>query len=236
LIGWCLSTLLAVALPGQHFLHYFQLWLPVLAVLGGLGLDWGPDRRFWSHVLGGVTLTLLVLIQVEHYLIDPVEWTKRKYAARAIFHIEAKRVGLRLDELLAPDETFFQWGDEIGLYFYSGRTPPTGIMWSYHMLHGPLVRSHSERVLGDLANQPPELIIARRDLLQHTDHPVVQWFLERYEPFAWGDRGEQGSPFQFYYRKGGALESRRKLAVKPGPPSAPANVFLSNPPQAPGRS
>jgi len=113
-------------------------------------------------------------------------------------------VGRQLDALLAPDEGLYTWGMEPGLYFASGRRPPTGVFLPTQQLSGwPGASAWSARVLADLQVRPPELIAVTGRL--PAGHPVRSFVHGHYRqrPVLKDRRG-----FAFWVRRDGALEAR----------------------------
>ena len=122
-------------------------------------------------------------------------------------------MGRELGQLLKPGETFYEWGFETGLYFYSQRRPPTGVICSSPLIAGPLVAPLTARVLEDLERNQPELFLTtgQGDLTAQPLHPVLEWFKNRYRVF------ETRPPFFLYVRQGSRLESCTKLDAGEGP-------------------
>jgi len=108
---------------------------------------------------------------------------------------------------LPRNATLYEWGNESGFYFATRREPPSGLIFAYPMQDGPLVRKLSERLLHDLGQNQPELMIAALDTLELTpSHPIVRWLQQNYRPF-WRTRS-----FAVMVRKGGAIDRAKPLA------------------------
>ncbi len=207
LLAYTAATLVAIALPHRSYPHYYMLWLPVLAVGGTWTLDLllNPvqfPRRF--PATAGTVLFLLLCFRVPEYWLTPEDCSRKKYDFDLF--IDARRAARDLDELLLPEERFFQWGFEPELYLYAGRPPPTSLPLSWPALFGPLRTRLAEQMLTELKRDPPELVVVvLEDAPAPEWHPVVKWFTAHYTPF--GNR-ELQYPFRFCYRKGGKLEER----------------------------
>ncbi len=212
LAAYAVGTHLAVQLPGWAHPHYFQLWLPVLAIGGAWGAaaiaravrlpGWmgGNPARF-QHLLGLLVWIYLALLEAPNYALSADEWSNRKFGA--IF-IETKKLGEEIDKLLLPNEGFYEWGDNTGLYFASRRRPIAGLTYFYPLLDGPLVGTLTKRVLADLEATPPELLIILHQA-KRPSAPFDAWWSSRYRPFP-GDPHRE--PFELRVRRGGALEAR----------------------------
>jgi 4-amino-4-deoxy-L-arabinose transferase-like glycosyltransferase len=161
------SSYLAVSLPGYFFPHYFQLVLPVLVVGGGWGIVSLADlfRRRWIRpnlVAGWLVLALLLAHEVPNYFIHPDNWSVQKYG-NEIF-VRTASLAQWLKERLKPDETFYEIGNETGLYFYSRKRPPSGVFFGIPLLSGPkpLAFKLMHRIISDLDREKPELVILRK--------------------------------------------------------------------------
>ena len=123
------------------------------------------------------------------------------------YRARPRRRSRRLDDLLKPDETFFEWGSEPGLYAISGRRPISGVLNMRFSLNygGTLQQRLTERILSDLQRSPPDLIILEEVALSRTptDHPVYRWIDANYETF------ERFEFFQLAARRGSDLARRQ---------------------------
>ncbi len=210
------GALIALALPGKFWPHYYQLLVPILCVMAGVAIGElrrfaGRIPRYCSPIFGGLLLTLLLGYQVPQYLVDAQEWSHRKYGG--IF-ISTKNLATELDEMLQPGETFYEFGAETGLYFYARRSPPTSVFFYYPLFVPGFDQRLSELTVKQLDAAPPELIIVNRADMGIKEsaanitlprHPVLDWIAARYTPSP--VRPYRG-PFLLCVRKGGALEAR----------------------------
>ncbi len=212
LLAWALGTHLAVLLPGRFFPHYYQLWLPVLAVATG----WGatllarvlPSRLSgFGYVMGFAICVVMVMIEAPYYTIPASAWSVKKYGT--IFNA-SEQLASNLDRLLLPKETFYEWGSESGMYFTTKCQPPSGVLFAEHMLGGPFAIALSQRLIRDLEQNKPEVIIANRGTLAYTpaSHPVIVWFAENYRPFS------KTKDFLLLARRGGRLEQGMRRSVQ----------------------
>jgi len=222
LAGLVIGTEIAICLPGKFFLHYYQFWLPPLAVGAGWALqelgqlakkDEGSRACPWlPRLVGAAALLILMAHELPLYRLSADQWSQRKYGDH---YLIIKRMGQELGRLLQPDETIYNWGNEVGLYFYSQRRPASGIIFYWPAILGPLAPALQSRLLADLQRSPPEIMITRR---QHTsedyqkNHPVMAWFSKNYR--FWFQRGS----FMLYFRSEGKVAAR--LGLEP-PRSAP---------------
>lgn len=204
LFVYIISSEIAVLLPGWPFAHYYQLLLPPLAI----GAGWTVElmrrvvsRNFSSisYAVGAGACAILVAVQLPNYLLPADDWSVKKYGD--IF-VQTEELAAEIDTLLSPGETFYEWGSESGLYFTSRRTPPSGIIFAFPMLGGPLKEKLSARLINDLDRTKPDLIVAdiATMTLTEREHPVLNWFRENYRSFARTDE------FLLFARKGSRLD------------------------------
>jgi 4-amino-4-deoxy-L-arabinose transferase-like glycosyltransferase len=212
--GFALGTFLQIALPGRGYPHYHQLWLPVLAV----GAGWAivdlsrlavPRARWVGNVVGAVVLVVTLSYQVPGYRTPARQWPLVKYGPEGVYFIESVNLGRAIGAALEQDETFYEWGSEAGLYFYSQKRPPSGVMMAYPLLREPTAESFTRRVLDDLEREKPELFVALRPLLRVTEadtaalgYPIVRYLRAHYEPLPWNPSFES---FALFARRGGRL-------------------------------
>jgi 4-amino-4-deoxy-L-arabinose transferase-like glycosyltransferase len=210
LVAFGIATQIAVSLPGWFFRHYFQLWLPPLVIGAGWTVALLKSRlpvRFspLAYATGVTCCSILIAIQAPDYLVPADVWSAKKYGD--VF-LETDALARKFDNLLSPDETFYEWGNESGLYFTSRRRPPSGIIFAFPMLAGPLKAKLSARLIDDLNRAKPDLIVADIPTMTVTqrEHPVLNWFKENYRTFARTDE------FLFLARKGSRLDGHAGAA------------------------
>lgn len=157
----------AVVLPGRYFSHYFQLLLPWISIgVGGLIalLELVTTPRRSRFVVWGLILFPMLVYESWFLNDSPAEWSRRKYGNE---FVETYALGKKLDRLLTPSETFYDFGQSTGLYYVTRRTPPTGLMLYDPLIEGPLQKELSEKVLADLQRTKPEILIVPRHSLHY---------------------------------------------------------------------
>ena len=206
LLGLAIGTHLAVALPGQWRPHYYQLWLPVLAVGAGWAvasaIPSGSIPRWIPSAVASAAVVLLLAQQVPLYQLPAEGWSRLKYGELFVFEQE---LGRELRVLLRPGETFYEWGAEPGLYFESLHSPPSGAFYAYPLLEGPAVSPLTARAVADLDRRSPTMfVINKRFLFQGSlRHPVLDWAEPRYVEMA--GQSDYG-PFVLLVRRGSRLD------------------------------
>jgi hypothetical protein len=208
-LAYAVGAYAAVAMPGHSFPHYFQLWLPILCIgAGWTAGDYENEPVIDPAIIGGLVSAVVILVatQMPAYFSEPNEWSLKKYGP--IF-IQTETLAKNLNTMLRPGEEFFQFGNEPGLYFYSNRRPPSGVLFNYPLTEGPATRELSRRVAAELEVSRPELLVLenRTRTVVTPDHPLYQWMSHRYVLIS---SGTTEVPFSLFALRGGALEGRLK--------------------------
>jgi hypothetical protein len=189
LLGLGIGTHLAVALPGQWRPHYYQLWLPLLAVGAGwtaaAPLAPGARRmlRWAPSAAASAAVVLLVAQQIPLYQIPSDAWSRLKYGEAFVAEQE---LGRELGALLAPGETFYEWGAETGLYFESRHSPPSGAFYVFPLVEGPAASPLTVRAVADLDRRSPAMFIVNLSFRARTRHPILDWAERHYVAMAGG--------------------------------------------------
>ena len=215
LVGCLLGTFLAVSIPGKFFVHYYQLYLPVLVV----GAGWGVvatanvlQRWAVAQMAGILILGCLLYHIIPDCRISSEAWSRQSYGGRSF--IEFERCGRAVNQMLEPDECFYLWGVDTSVYYYSDRRPASGIFWADRLLSGPSKAQATQKVIADLEkNQPPLILIEdNKDLVPSQDNPVYQWVSTNYIV---SPEARFSKYFTVCLRRGSALAAR--LAGNPQP-------------------
>jgi hypothetical protein len=201
LIALFVGTFIAIAMPGQFFEHYCQLWLVPLA-LGGAFV---ATRH---RALGAIACIGLLILQFHRWTLSARDRAAAMHPAS--FFLNVADTGREIHDLLREDETMFVWCDEVQLYWLANRRPITTGLWRKHMTEGPLADTLSERTLRQLQQHPPDLIVTMLEDVNATSHPIGQWIAANYSPVP----GNQNRlPLALRVRNGSALAKRSGVAL-----------------------
>jgi hypothetical protein len=121
---------------------------------------------------------LVVLALYESYFLAFVpaeQWSRIKYGDT---FIDAHRMATYISETLKPGESFYEWGNDTGLYYYSNHRPVTGLFIVNPLLYPPITARLSRKVLSDLKSQNPEIFVRRTSY--KFDGPVPEWIKMHY--------------------------------------------------------
>ena len=182
--AWGFGALVAVGLPGHFYRHYFQFLVPPVCLAIGwlaatpLTLRTPALRRLplVAAALAGLGLALLESRPFRSTVDQTLAGTYQ------VMYLQTQRMARRLALALRPEETLYQWGEESGLYWYSGRRPPASVL-TFVLLGGPQAVRLTRQSLASLAARPPDLVVAANYTLGNgRGHPVFEWVQERYEP------------------------------------------------------
>ncbi|HXL72296.1 MAG TPA: hypothetical protein VN963_01615, partial [bacterium] len=156
--GVCFS----VSVAGMFFRHYYQFWLPVLSVGGGWAIVMmGKRLKAFTQGLyllpGILCIGFLIFYEAPNYLLDANNWSIEKFDS-SLF-IKDKQLGDLLSRNLKPGQSFYLVGQEPSVYFYSRKSPPVGLVYTTPATWGPLSNYLTAKLLTDLANAKPDVLI-----------------------------------------------------------------------------
>jgi hypothetical protein len=224
--AYAFSAAIAVALPGYFYAHYFQLLVPPLC----LGFGWlatafakrgGAVLARGTPALVVLCLVVLLAFEARSYLM-PAETalrnvgTARRGPLSGTYHqelyLETQKLGRRLGEALHGDEILYQWGEESGLYWYSGKRPPA-IASRWVLISGPQAGRLTRQTLKSLMARPPDLVVVANSVLDHSrGHPVFEWVRSHYDPRRPIRSGERKF-FTFFVPKDASADLVRRVGV-----------------------
>jgi len=210
LIAYAASAWIAVALPSYFWGHYYQLLIPPFCIGGAWAIEgmfrpkqnWPASLRYG---LVGAVLAITACWQAAAYRISPENWAREKYNTEDL--PGEKAIGLQLRQVLRPGESVWELGEENEIYFESGKSPPTGLLYFEPVSVGPEREVYAARMLADLKKAKPDLIIINHSWEKSlpADCGILPWIESNYVP----DQGKLG---QKYYvmllRRGSDLERR----------------------------
>lgn len=204
LMAYLIATPIAVALPGKFYPHYYQFWLPFLALSSAELISqvqsFLPSRFRW---LIGTMLTAFLLYFSIHpslawYQMSADAISSRKYGD-AYYH--SRKLALQIKKISSPHERFYLWGIDPGLFFFSNRRPVAGVLWRDKIQEGPLQEKLTARTISQLENEKPSFVVVELDPFQsETSHAVTQWIRQHYE---FRDPKFKQGPYALFFRTKG---------------------------------
>lgn len=208
ILALAVSSWVAIALPGQFYTHYYQLWLPpvVIATAWAFGFLARSEKAFvrgTAYVAGVLALVLAIWVNVPSYQAILAEDWKTSTDRPMLLGKEAAE---RVNVLLEPGETFFVWGDIPNLYILAERRPPAAVVFERHLAGGPMAERLTLRVAEDLARQRPELLVR-----QTNRRPVFHWVMADFDP---APIATVGDAFEIFTRRGGRLSRKLRPEIE----------------------
>jgi 4-amino-4-deoxy-L-arabinose transferase-like glycosyltransferase len=209
LAAWLVGSHLAVAAPGKFYPHYDQLLLPPLIVAASLGVvrlaGWlGGKSRAVAAVVGLAYCGVLLLAEVPVLALSGEGYSKLKYDE--VF-LNVRDLGRSLRKILEPGESFYQWGPEPGLFFYSEIRPTTGVLWDVPLYDSVMAPELTARTLRDLERRPELIVRYSHTRNMGLSHPILDLLAREYRKLDRLGTLSRNDP-EFYILSGGALERR----------------------------
>jgi hypothetical protein len=248
---------ITIALNGPGFLpHYYQYWLPILAVGAGWAAGAKSSRSGWPSsaamtAAGALVASWLLIQQIQYLSLSSEEISRSKYGSSVV---EGRDLGRAIGLMLRPGERLYQHGGRPELYYYSGHLAPSLLLWSWHLndqwpVAGMLLKRH----LAALESAPPDLLVVEQAGEPRAETPpkpglIGRLFGDRQLP----DKGRNAASaleflrprfrpatieefkrfpgFQFLVRRDSELD--RRLKDREGVRSSPGPTVSRNPVEA----
>lgn len=192
-IGWLISSVVAIAIAGRFYQHYFVMLLPGLALLIPPGI--GFLRESWERVPArAVTFALLPLVGAVALIINgtiyvqptPEERHLQKYLIHpmARWEVQSPRLGAWLKERTSEEDLIYNLGFQSEVYFYADRRPASRLMFDHPFAVRPELE---EEAIEHLREEKPlyifdSAIYEPEDWLANSySHRVKQFINEEYD-------------------------------------------------------
>lgn len=203
--AYAVGTYYFVSSAGHFHPHYYQLWLPVVSIGAAwasisLGENLSLKGRRLSWMPAVVCLSALLYHEIPNYALTAEQWSLQKYGGT---FLECRELGSLLGKLLKPGESFSEFGNDPGLYFYSRKSEPTGIIYIHPAMNGPIAGILWDRYQKDMASHPAEIMVV--DNLAFPNY--YKSFLDKFG--LWRFFPMNGH-YALMVAKGGELEKRLK--------------------------
>lgn len=158
--AYLLGTLIAIAMPGRYYMHYYQLILPPLVVAVGWTVGSLASSTWrWGRVAAYTSAALVLIVVIAHetpyYWLCDNEWSERKYGSE---FVDSSRLAHIIAPLLMPGERYYDAGSHPEIYLYLKREPITGYYEHGTELDQATERRYNQHVLGVLEHNPPDII------------------------------------------------------------------------------
>jgi hypothetical protein len=166
LAGFCVFSLLAVC-PGYYFRpHYFILFLPAVALLIGLAVEWGetwfeptPWLRHLPLICGGLAGVASLLPYHEIlFTLSPAEACRAVYPERPF--LESLVIARHIEQNTKPNDRIAVIGSEPEIYFYAHRLSSTGYIYMYPLMEPqPFAKQMQADMVREIEQNPPSYLV-----------------------------------------------------------------------------
>ena len=190
LVFLTVALLVEILSPGKYYFHYYQLLLPVLAILPALFFTDLMSRsakpspsslaRYLSAAFLLFTFVVLGWYQWGYISRGPEGNSIKKYGRE---YIEVRDAALYVKNITAPCETIYSWGEETGFYYYSQRRAASGIFFIYALFFESKADKNMklDRLYKDLTASPPALFIVEDRWAGRLEGRFKTFLAERYQ-------------------------------------------------------
>ena len=174
LLGFCVSSALAVSLDFYFRPHYFLIAAPALALLAGAAVSGVCQWRTGERYMPGIYVFMVVLTIVT--CAEPWFFMPKFRLARELYGFdplpEAEVVAKFIQDNSPTDARVAVLGSEPEIYFLSHRHSATGYIYIFALMEAqPFALKMRREMIGELEAQKPEFIVvsdmvmvaARRD-------------------------------------------------------------------------
>jgi hypothetical protein len=211
LVFWAIGMWMTISLTGMLYPHYYQLWLAPACVGGGWAAGGLLDRRTFriptAAKIGVVIAAGLCVAgrQAMQFDLTPQQWVRRQFPD--FDFADQNRLGVDLGNLLGPNETFWELGEDNALYFFARRDPPSGLLFIDPLIYGDTTDAYWRRLMADLHRTRPDLVIVADAWvgLIPKNASVFPWIAANY---VFTTAGPPHRGYRFYVRLGSPLAQR----------------------------
>lgn len=165
-IGLLLVSATAITIGLNFYAHYFQLAVPVVAILVAAGCE--SLLFFWkgkqNAVFPGFLLLLFALIlfinHEKEYLfeMDGTAVSHASYGANPF--PEAIEIGKYIEQNSSPNDKIVVLGSEPEIYFYANRRSVTGFIYTYEIYkHHPYAHPFQQQMADEIDTAKPKFIV-----------------------------------------------------------------------------
>lgn len=178
LLAWPIE-IVASAISGRAYGHYFLLWLPVMGLLTG-SLFYALSQRIFSAKFSqlmnqrkpylGFLIGLLILVYTFPGVVDQYKFSFEQILFNRQQGIEIHPpIAQFIIQHTTPDEKVLVWGGQAGINFMSKRDSLTAYVFYPMLANSPLGKQFQDKFFDELRLHPPKLII---DAHFHAPHQV----------------------------------------------------------------
>jgi hypothetical protein len=186
-MGWLLSSVLAIAVAGRFYQHYYVMLLPGAALLVPPGITWlrsrwdRPPARVIALGVLPALLGLSLLINGQIYLQpSPEERHVQKFANHPMreWEVESPKLAAWLREHTSEDDLIYNLGFQSEVYFYADRRSASRFLFDNPFA---VNRDLEDEAIRDLAENRPLYIFD--SAVYEPDDWLANYYPERVRRF-----------------------------------------------------
>jgi 4-amino-4-deoxy-L-arabinose transferase-like glycosyltransferase len=198
LAGWLFTSAIGFSASGYFFPHYFQQWLPPVALTAAFGAQWLSELRICRSALVSRTiftfsLGILPLITLWSFWFSysPADAVRKIYPGN--FFAEMPAFAARLNSVTSLDQRVFVFGAEPELLFYARRLSATRYIFLFP-LYGPYrnirekqtaAATEIQRASPSAAVYVPNALFFNPDSDQYFTEWSMSYLQENFSPDTW---------------------------------------------------
>jgi len=196
--GWLITSAIGISASGYFFPHYFQQWLPPLALTAAVGAQWLGELRVWQTALvpraifaASLGILPLTTLWPFWFSYSPADAVRRIYPGN--FFAEMPSFAERVANITSADQRVFIFGAEPEVLFYAQRVSATRYIFLFP-LYGQY-RNVREKQLATVKEiqraAPPVAVYVPNGLFFNpgSDQYFTEWSLsylrENFSPDTW---------------------------------------------------
>lgn len=150
LAGWLITSMIGVSASGYFFPHYFQQWLPALALIAGFAAQWLSELRPWRsswipRALFGLLLVVLPLKTLWPFWFSYTSADAARRIYPGNFFAEMPEFAARIAQVTSSEQRVFVFGAEPELLFYAQRVSATRYIFLFP-LYGPYRNAREKQI------------------------------------------------------------------------------------------
>lgn len=206
-ISLALGAMIAVAIPGRFYPHYYQLWFPFLLVGSAYSVKWINcylgKHKFIPTIIFSIILFFLIAYHIPTFFLSDREWSQRKYGN--IFLI-TDNLSHELKAILLPNECFYQIGSQAQLYFDTHKRP-VGPLSDDQVFSGPVSEKLFSEMMDRLHDTKPDIVVLEKYSITKIpqDSPFINWLSSNY---ILAPESFNHDPFFLFVRRNSNLQRR----------------------------
>lgn len=172
--AYAVGSVLAVALPGRFWPHYYLLVWPAAVVLASAVAVRVAERvtlskGLWPAVIVGAALVVVPAMRLyaDYLSVAPTDISALRYGERMEWDRDQ---GERFAKVVRPDECIYVWGSDVGVYYYGGVRCASRYTMTTPLQKGQNdYERRSETMIADLERNRPAFVLLVEPMIESLD-------------------------------------------------------------------